>query len=223
LRTEKMPFSAHPYGREQQQGDYREDRRNLFENNTEVQLNYNYTIKKIVNLSGLIGGNIRSFGFNSNFSSTDYLNVPNVYSFSNSKNPTQSSNFTSDMRVLSAYYSLDASLGKYATLSTTGRVDQSSALPVGSNKYFYPSVSLALPVSDYIALPSVISFLKFRGSFATVHGDATSASIGTAPYNSITAFGASPSGISLYDYPLDYGSNYSSPYGGPDYSLKAVY
>src|SRR5207237_8103563 len=33
LRTEKLPYSAHPYGREQNRGDYREDRRSLFDNN----------------------------------------------------------------------------------------------------------------------------------------------------------------------------------------------
>ncbi len=31
FRNEKMPFSAHPYGREEGRGDYREDRRSLFE------------------------------------------------------------------------------------------------------------------------------------------------------------------------------------------------
>lgn len=223
LRTEKMPFSAHPYSREQALGDYREDRRNLFENNTEVLLNYNYKVKSFLELSGLVGGNIRSFSYNSNFTSTDYLNVPNVYSFSNSKNPVQANSFTADMRVISAYYSLDASFGKYLTISTTGRVDKSSALPKGNNSYFYPSVSAATVLSDYIKLPSVISFLKLRGSFATVHGDATSATIGLAPFSTISAFGHTPSGNSLNDYPLDYGNNYSSPYGGPDYSLQAAY
>ena len=223
LRTEKMPFSAHPYGREQALGDYREDHRNLFENNTELQLNYNYTIKNFLNLSGLAGGNIRSFAYNSNFTSTDYLNVPNVYSFSNSLNAVQANSFSSDMRVLSAYASMDASLGKYATISATGRIDKSSALPQNSSSYFYPSVSIASVVSDYIKLPEVISFLKIRGSYAAVHGDATSSTVGVAPFNSITAFGASPSGNSLYDYPLDYGNNYTSPYGGPDYSLSSAY
>ena len=98
LRTEKMPFSAHPYGREENLGDYREDRRNLFENNTDLQLNYNYTVR-FLNLSGLVGGN-SSFSYNSNWTSTDYMNVPEVYSFSNSKNPIQASSFYSDMRVL---------------------------------------------------------------------------------------------------------------------------
>lgn len=223
LRTEKMPYSAHPYGREGNMGDYREDRRNLFENNTDVQLNYNYTIASFLNLSGLVGGNIRLFSYNSNFTSTDYLSVPEVYAFSNSLNPVQASSFQSDMRVYSGYYSLDASLGKYATISTTGRVDKSSALAKAHNSYFYPSVSVSSVLSDYIQLPQAISFLKIRGSFATVRADATSASIGMTPYSSITALGGGSSGTSLYDYPLDYGNNYLSPYNGPDYSLIAIY
>lgn len=222
LRTEKMPYSAHPYGREGNQGDYREDRRTLFENNTEALLNYNYTVKKFLNLSGLVGGNLRSLQYNSNWTSTDYLNVPNVYSFSNSKNPVQASSFGSELRVLSAYYSLDASLGKYATISTTGRIDKSSAAPRLST-YFYPSISAATVVSDYVRLPYLVSFLKLRGSYASVHGDATSSTIGPAPFSTITALGGGPSGNSLFDNPLGYGNAYESPYGGPDYSLASVY
>lgn len=223
LRTEKMPFSAHPYGREGGLGDYREDHRNLFENNTELQLNYNYTVKRFLNLSGLVGGNIRSFSYNSNFTSTDYLNVPNVYSFSNSLNPVQANSFSSDMRVLSAYGALDISLDKYATIGVTGRVDKSSALPSNHDSYFYPSVSIATVVSDYLRMPEFISFFKLRGSYAAVHGDATSTSVGLAPFSTISAFGNAPAGSSLFDYPLDYGNNYLSPYGGPDYSLSSVY
>ena len=83
LRTEKMPFSAHPYSRETALGDYHEDHRNLFENNTELQLGYNYDVAHFLNLNGFVGGNLRSFSYNSSFVSTDYMNVPNVYSFSN--------------------------------------------------------------------------------------------------------------------------------------------
>jgi TonB-linked SusC/RagA family outer membrane protein len=223
LRTEKMPFSAHPYSREAGFGDYREDHRNLFENNTELQLNYNYTVGRFLNLSGLAGGNIRSFTYNSNFTSTDYLNVPNVYSFSNSRNPVQANSFASDMRVFSAYASMDASFGRFATLALTGRVDKSSALPSNHNSYYYPSISIASVISDYVQLPTVISFLKIRGSYATVHGDATSSEIGVAPFNSLSAFRSATPGNSLFDYPLDYGNNYRTPYGGPDYSLSAVY
>ena len=223
FRNEQMPYSAHPYGREGNQGDYREDRRDLFESNSDLQINYNYDVSSFVNLSGFVGGSARLFNYNSSWTSTDYLSVPAVYTFSNSLNPIQASSFSSDMRVFSAYGSLDAGLGKYATIGLTGRVDKSSALPIDHNSYFYPSVSIATVLSDYLHLPTAVSFLKLRGSYAAIHGDATSASVGAAPFNTITQFGTSPSGNSLFDYPLDYGNNYYSPYGGPDYSLASVY
>ncbi|MGN6266435.1 MAG: SusC/RagA family TonB-linked outer membrane protein [Ginsengibacter sp.] len=223
FRNEKMPYSAHPYGREANMGDYREDRRDLFESNSDVQLNYNYNVGSFFNLSGFVGTSARLFTYNSSWASTDYLSVPTVYAFSNSLKPVQASSFSSDMRVFSGYGSLDAGLGKYATIGLTGRIDKSSALPLNHNSYFYPSVSIASVVSDYIHLPEAISFFKLRGSYAAIHGDATSASVGAAPFNTITQFGTNPGGNSLFDYPLDYGNNYYSPYGGPDYSLASVY
>lgn len=222
VRTEKMPWGAYTYARTLGQGDYREDRRNMFENNSDVQLNYNYNATHLINLSGLVGGSLRSFNYNSNFTSTDYLVVPDVYNFNNSLNTLMTNNFRSKMQVLSAYASLDASIGKYATISATGRVDKSSALPAGSNVYFYPSVSAASVLSDYIKLPEVISYLKVRGSFATVHGDATATSIGATPYNVYSTLSGSTQN-SLNTNFSAYGINYLSPYGGPDYSLQSVY
>lgn len=221
LRTEKMPFSAHPYGREGNLGDYREDRRNLFDNNAEGFLNFDYNVKGFLALSGLVGGNVRNMTYNSNWTSTDYLNVPEVYAFSNSLNPVQATSFNSQMRVLSAYYSLDASLGRYATVSTTGRIDRSSAFQTPTS-YYYPSLSLASVVSDYVKVPAFISFLKVRGSYANIRTDATSPTIGPAPFNSITALGGS-TGNSLFTNPLGYGNTYLSPYNGPDYSLQSFY
>jgi TonB-linked SusC/RagA family outer membrane protein len=221
LRTEKMPYSAHPYGRESNLGDYREDRRNLFDNNTELMINYDYTIAKFLNLSGLVGGNMRNLSYNSNWVSTDYLNVPGVYSFSNSMNPIQANNFRSDMRVLSAYYSIDATFGKYATLSHTLRVDKSSAFQTPTT-YVYPSFSLSSVISDYVTLPEFISYLKGRASYSNIRSDATSTTIGPAPFNSITALGGGK-GNTIYDNPLGYGTAYLSPYNGPDYSLTSSY
>ncbi|MGZ3765527.1 MAG: SusC/RagA family TonB-linked outer membrane protein [Mucilaginibacter sp.] len=221
LRTEDMPYSAHPYGREGNQGDYREDRRDLFENNTELKLNFDYNVRSFVNVSGLIGGNLRSFKYNSSWVSTDYLNVPGVYAFSNSKNPLQATSFESQLRTLSGFYSVDLSFGKFFTLSSTGRVDKSSAFQ-NVTTYYYPSLSGATVISDYIKLPEFISFLKARASYSNVRSDATSPTIGPAPYSSITAFGGS-TGPSLYDNPLGYGTTYNSPYNGPNYSLNSSY
>jgi TonB-linked SusC/RagA family outer membrane protein len=222
LRTEEMPFSAHPYGREQNFGDYREDRRNLFDNNTDLQINFDYTLLNFLNLSGLAGGNIRSFSYNSNFTTTDYLNVPGVYNFSNSRNPLQVNNFNSNMQVYSAYFSVDGTFGKYATLSITGREDKSTAILVQNAAYYYPSISIASVISKYVKLPDLISYLKIRASFASVRGVNTGDLIGSAPFNTITALGGTASN-SILGYPLGYGQNYYSPYGGPTYSTSSVY
>jgi len=222
LRTEKMPVWAHPYGRQENLGDYREDRRMLMDNNTDIQLNYNYLIGDFVQVSGLAGGNVRVFSYNSSFTSTDYLIVPGVYSFSNSRNAVQSTNFSANMRVYSAYAAMDVDLGKYATLSGTMRVDKSSAILNSNDTYFYPGLSVASLVSDYIKLPEFISSLKLRGSFAAVRNVSTSETIGASPFNTITSLGGSASS-SINGYSLGYGNNYYSPYGGPTYGLNSSY
>jgi TonB-linked SusC/RagA family outer membrane protein len=221
LHTEDLPYSAHPYGREGNMGDYREDRRDLFENNLLGTLNYDYTVKKFLNLSGLVGANLRSFKYNSSWVSTNYLNVPNVYSFSNSENAIQATSFNSAARQYSLFASLDASFGKYATLSGTARYENDSEFQ-NAKAYYYPSVSVATVVSDYIKFPDVISFLKLRASYANIRGNSSSATIGPAPFSSITAFGGS-TGPSLFDNPLGYGTTYNSPYNGPDYGLNTSY
>jgi TonB-linked SusC/RagA family outer membrane protein len=210
-RTEKMPFSAHPYGREGGLGDYREDKRSLFENNTEVMLRFKSPkIADFFGINGFAGANMRTFKYNSSFVTTDYLNVPNVYAFSNSRNPVRAYSFASEMRVPSAFYSVDFALGKYANINTTGRVDKLSALDADNNTFFYPSVNVSTVVSDYVKIPAVISFLKLRGSYAQVRGG------GSFVSNTI---GSTPNNV----YPLGYGAEYSSTYGGPTYAFNSVY
>jgi TonB-linked SusC/RagA family outer membrane protein len=201
LRTEKMPYSAHPYGREENKGDYREDRRSLFDNNVEGLVKYHGQLTKGIALEALAGGNARNFTYNSSFVTTDYLNVPGLYNFNNSMNPVKAYSYNSKMFVLSAYYSVNLDFGKFLSLSTTGRVDKNSSLREDNNSYFYPSVSLATAISDYINMPDFISFLKARASYATAKSPSTSAYIGPA------------------GYPLGYGAPYTTVYGGPSYGL----
>ena len=210
FRNEKMPYSAGSYGREERRGDYREDRRNLFENNTDVLLKFDKDLVRGLNAKIWAGGNIRTFEYSSQYGSTDYLNVPGLYNFNNSSNPVRTSNFNSAMRVNSAYYSADFTIKNFVTIGTTGRVDKLSTLPSGNNTFFYPSVSASTVLSDYIQLPSVISFFKLRGSYANVKDGLTRSTIGTTP--------------SLGDgNPIGYGDQYYSPYDGPAYSNAAVY
>lgn len=208
LRTEKLPYSMTSYGREEAMGDYREDRRNLFDNNTELLLKLDKKIGSLLSINAIAGGNLRIFNYNSNFASTNYLNVPGVYNFANSARPGFFSNYLADMRVNSAYYSADFTIKDFLTLSTTGRVDKLSTLPKGNNTFFYPSVAFSTVISDYVKLPVAISFLKLRGSYANVKDGLTQSSIGATP------------GIS---FPIGYGDNYSSSYDGPTYQNSAVY
>ena len=207
-RNEKMPYSAGSYGRDERRGDYREDRRSLFENNTDLLVRFDKDLLRDLNAKIWTGANIRSFNYNSQFGTTDYLNVPGLYNFSNSANPVKNYNFNSNMRVVSAYYSADFTYRDWLTVSTTGRVDKLSTLPSGNNTFFYPSVALSTVISDYVKLPAVFSFFKLRGSFANVKDALTQSTIGTTPADS---------------YPVGYGDQYFSPYDGPTYQNSAFY
>lgn len=209
LRTEKMPFSAHPYGDEHNHGNYREDRRDLWENNTELLLRFNKDNigNTGLSVSALAGGSARTMKFGSSYVSTDQLIVPNVYTFANSLKPLRAYSYNSDLLQMSAYYSFDLTYKRFLTLSTTGRLDKTSALPTSKNSYFYPSVSLSSVISDYVTLPKAISYLKVRGSYTNVKDGGTSAYIGT----SFQSLGAGS--------PIGYGNNYYTPYDGPSYGL----
>lgn len=217
FRNEKFPYSATVYDREQAKGDYREDHRNLFENNTDFLLSYNKEFSSDFSLSATAGANLRTFTYRSSYTTTNYLNVPassitpGAYSFDNSLNPVQAYNFNAPMSVLSGYWTADASFRKWVNLALTGRWDKNSTLPAANNVYFYPSASLSLVVSEALELPEAISLLKLRGSYAKVGGAFNASRIGPVP------------SISLTGNPLGYGSTYTSPYDGPSYSNSPVY
>lgn len=210
-RNEKFPYSATTYGREQAKGDYREDKRTLFENNTDFLLTYAKEFGTDFSLRASVGGNLRSFSYRSSYTTTDYLNVPGWYSFSNTLNPIRAFNFDAPMSVGSWYGYADLTYRDFITLSLTGRTDTHSTLPEANNKYFYPSAALSVVLSEAIQLPAPISYLKLRGSWANVGSALTSSVVGPVPSVSITG------------NPMGYGSTYLSPYDGPSYVNSPVY
>jgi len=219
LRTEQVPAGANlntytPWFYFGWYGDYHEDSRRLTENNTDLTANYEKKVGQI-GISALAGVSERSFAYNSFWGTTKALAVPNLYVMSNSKDAALSYTWNSNMQVYSAFYSVDLSLSKYATLSHTGRVDQLSTLPDGNNTFYYPSVSLSSALTDYISLPSFISFAKIRGSFADVKGALTQSTIPSA-FTAIT-------GTSTNGGLLGYGSDLYSSYDGPSYTNQNAY
>jgi TonB-linked SusC/RagA family outer membrane protein len=203
MRNEKMPYSAHPYGREGERGDYREDVRALFDNNVEGIVKYKKSLPLGMNLDAFVGANARSFQYNSSFTTTNYLNVPGLYTFANSLNPIVAYSNTANMLVLSSYYSVNLDVNKYLSLSANGRMDKHSAQPSNKNTFYYPSFTAASVISDYVKMPEFVSFLKVRASTAIAKSPSTTQYAGPA------------------GYPVGYGAAYVSTYGGPTYALSA--
>ncbi|MBK7609077.1 MAG: SusC/RagA family TonB-linked outer membrane protein [Saprospiraceae bacterium] len=210
FRTEKFPYSATSYGREQSKGDYREDNRNLFENNSDVLFTYENNLGRDFNFNLSAGGNIRNFKYASTYATTDYLNVPGWYNLNNSLNPRRVYNFDSDMMVSSAYSYLDLGYKNILNLSLTGRIDKNSTLPINNNSFFYPSASLSFVLSEAIKMPSFLPYAKLRASYANVGSGLTQTNIGPAD----RATGADVTG---------YGIDYQTPFGGPQYINSAAY
>lgn len=217
IRTEKFPYSATVYDREIAKGDYREDKRTLIENNTDVLLTFAKDLTSDFYLNASVGGNIRTYNYRSSYVSTNYLNVPassltpGAYRFDNSLNPVQAYNFNAPMSVYSGYFTLDASFRHWLNLMVTGRLDKHSTLPSSKNSYFYPSANVSAILSEAFELPEVISFLKLRAAYAKVGRGITASRIGPVP------------SVSLTGNPLGYGSTFTTPYDGPDYFNSAVY
>ena len=219
VRTEQVPAGINlntytPWYYFGWYGDYREDRRNLFENNTDLILNVDKKVGKFT-ISGLVGGAERSFTYNSLYGTTKAMSIPNVYALTNSTVPYSSFTWGSRMQVYSAFYSFDLTYGKFLTLSHTGRIDNLSTLPTGHNTFYYPSVSLSTVVSDYVNMPGAISFLKLRASYAQVKGGLTSPTVASA-FTQIT-------GASTNSGLLGYGTDLLSSYDGPTYQNQNAY
>lgn len=221
LNTEDVPASANlnlylPWYSFGWYGDYRRDQRTLLENNTDLILNYKHKFGNW-DISALVGGNQRSFSYNSSWETTQGLSLPGVYNLNNSAAKPYSYDFSSKMQVYSGFYSIDIGYKNYFNINTTNRVDNLSTLPKGNNTYFYPSVAISSVISDYTKLPEFISFLKVRASYADVKGGLTSTTIGTS-YNALnsTALGTGWNSKPVFGL-IGYGTEIYSPYNGPTY------
>ncbi|MFY7909289.1 MAG: SusC/RagA family TonB-linked outer membrane protein [Emticicia sp.] len=73
----------------------------------------------------------------------------------------------------SAFYSLDFNFKNQLILSTTGRYDAFSTLPVDNYGIFTPSVSLSYDFTELVN-SSKLSYGKFRASYAVVSGEPAS-------------------------------------------------
>lgn len=126
-----------------------------------------------LNVNVLLGQNINQQLYQNVSVSSLSLDIPGYENVKNGKNLNGSNEVNTTRRLLGYYGQASFGYHNYLFLELTGRVDQSSTLPVNNNTYFYPSVSSSFVFSDALDLQSdIFSMGKIRASFAKVGRDA---------------------------------------------------
>lgn len=146
--------------------------------NVQATINYNTAFLKDFNVTAMAGGNQERATFITNnlnginFVIPDFISLTNLSTITTTA--TSDPAFHTERRTgtNSLFASADFDYGRTLFLSFTGRQDWFSTLNPGSNSIFYPSVGGSAILTDLVSLPTKISFLKLRGSWAKV-GSAT--------------------------------------------------
>jgi len=160
------------------QSGYSRYNRNFLETNFDLMANFNKNITEDIHFTGILGTNIRRTNINSIFASTNGgLVVPDLYAINNSQNdPLAAIENDSKVGVNGYYASVSFGWKNLLYLDATGRVDNSSTLPVDNAVYFYPSVALSFIFSELIDADWA-QFGKVRLNYAEVGSDAPFASL----------------------------------------------
>ena len=139
------------------------------EANFDLIANYKFDITDNIDVSGVVGGNVRRNYFESQYASTEGgLIVPGLYSLSNSVDPVlPSDEILEKLATASAYASASFDFYKTFYLDGTYRVDKSSNLPKGNNVYGYYSVTGALLLNQFVK-KDWLNFWKLRANYAEV-------------------------------------------------------
>lgn len=123
-----------------------------------------------------IGGNLMNQKNNILGASSGELEVPNLFTLTNGKNPPTVNQVFLNKKINSVYGTLQANWDGYLFLDGTLRNDWSSALSKENRSYLYPSVSASYVFSEMLtrmgkALPSWFTYGKIRASYASVGND----------------------------------------------------
>ena len=105
------------------------------------------------------------------YNATDGLIVPEVYSLNNSAGNFIASTHLQERAIRSIYGMGNLDWKDALFLTFAARNDWSSTLSASNNSYFYPSLSLSGLVSNMVALPVMVDYLKVYGSWAEVSSD----------------------------------------------------
>jgi TonB-linked SusC/RagA family outer membrane protein len=141
--------------------------------NYDLMLNFNKDLTEKINLSGVIGTNMRRTDSRSIYAATNGgLIVDRLFAVSNSVGiPPAPTEGSAQVGVDGIYGMASFGYDKTFYVDVTARQDHSSTLPADNSKYFYPSVATSLIFSELIDAPW-LSFGKVRVNYAEVGSSA---------------------------------------------------
>jgi TonB-linked SusC/RagA family outer membrane protein len=165
-------------GRPNVRSGYSRFNRDFQERNLDFMLNYRKKIADLIDLSALVGTNIRRTRTESVFASTNFgLAVPNIYALSNTSAPADlPEESLREIGVNGIFGSVSMGLLDTYYIDATIRRDQSSSLPKDNNTYFYPSVTGSIIFSNLLK-QDWLSLGKVRVNYAEVGNSAPALSV----------------------------------------------
>jgi TonB-linked SusC/RagA family outer membrane protein len=152
--------------------------RDFQESNLDFMLNYRKKIADVIDLSALVGTNIRRTRSESVYASTNNgLAVPNLFSLNNTVDPQDlPEESIREIGVNGIFGSVSLGLLDTYFIDATVRRDQSSSLPAENNAYLYPSITGSILFSNLIK-QDWLSLGKVRLNYAEVGSSAPALSV----------------------------------------------
>lgn len=131
-----------------------------------------------IDLTANVGGSIIYRNYSNHSQTASALQIPGVYSLTNTSHEPLTSNNSYARQTNSLYGMISFSWKNAVFLDLTGRNDWSSTLGANNRSFFYPSVSGSIVLNDLFEFGrtnGLLNLLKLRASWAQVGND-------TAPY-----------------------------------------
>lgn len=143
------------------------------EYNYDLMFKYNKDISDKINLSGVVGTNIRRTNLDWALSATNGgIGVPRLYSLQNSLAPVPYPKEAAEkIGVNGIYGSVSVGYDRFLFVDGTLRRDHSSTLPEENSVFYYPSITGSIIFSDLLEF-DWLSFGKFRVNYAEVGNSA---------------------------------------------------
>jgi TonB-linked SusC/RagA family outer membrane protein len=156
--------------------------------NSDLIMSIKKSLSQSFFLNASVGNNMYQSYSNSASGTANGIEIPDFYNLRNSSSVTPSET-TYKKRTAAFFGDIGLSYKDMIFLNATGREEWSTTMPVGDNKFFYPSVSAGFIFTElpFLKGNKILSFGKLRGSYAIVANDA-------GAYNTTTYYSKATSG-----------------------------